>query len=134
VQRWIKANLLAGDYVFATYDERGVYFLLPAMNQTPSVNPRRLWMRAESFAADAQGVRSRRTLYEFDCAEQRSRILAVDTFGELNAGEPLQSVDFDLDDEVTWDYVRPDSRGEGMLRRACAVQHPRLSKPAGGAP
>jgi len=131
VQRWITANLLAGGYVFAIHDEEAAYFLEPALNQAPSLKPRRLWLRAENFAADAEGVRSRRTLYEFDCTEQRSRMLAMDTFGGLNGGEPLESVDYDLDDEVAWDYARPDSLGEEILSQACAMSHPSLTKPAG---
>lgn len=133
VQRWIKANLLAGGYVFAIHDEETAYFLEPALIQAPSLSPRRLWLRAENFAADAEGVRSRRTLYEFDCTEQRSRMLAMDTFGGLNGGEPLESVDYDLDEEVAWDYARPDSLGEAILSQACAMSHPSLTKP-GGAP
>jgi hypothetical protein len=137
VQRWLKANVRAGDFVFTAFDEEGAYYLEPALNQPPSRSMRRLWLRYERFAADANGGRSRRTLYEYDCTEQRSRMLAMDTFSGLNLDPPLKSGDLDLNDEVRWTYERPDSLGEELLRQACAMQHSRLSKPppaAGDAP
>ncbi len=135
VQGWLKANVQADGFVFALIDDEGAYYLQPAVNQPPAASPRRLWVRFERFAVDADGERSRRTLAEFDCAEQRSRILATDTYGALNLDTPLKSENLDLDDEVPWIYARPDTVGENLLLHACALEDPRFSKPAAeGAP
>ena len=135
VQRWLKANVESGDFVFAVHNEKGVYLLEPAVNQVPSRSPRRLWLRQELFATSADGVRSALMLYEFDCAEQRSRRLTMDTFGDLNLARPLKSGDADVESGAEWSHARPETMAEEILRQACALQHSRLVRPmSGGAP
>lgn len=125
IHAWIKARLDGSGFTYVDHGEDSAYYLAPARNQ--AAEPRRyIWVRRERFAADADGVRSAMTLYEFDCAENRHRILARDTFGGLNLTEPMDSHDADIDDEKQsrWTYVRDASLGETLLFGACALKDP----------
>ncbi len=135
VERWIKAHIEPGDDLFALDEDTGVYLYNPSANQPPGGGLRRLWLRHERYAA-REGVRSEMMLYDFDCAERRRRMLALDSYAGLNLHEPLRAGNLDIDakDEARWIYPRPDSVGEALMGKACALRHPLLGNAAAAKP
>jgi hypothetical protein len=59
---------------------------------------------------------SSKHLYEFDCAEERMRLLAVSNFSD-NMGRG--KVVFSNSDEQKWEPVQPGSVGQGLWGLAC---------------
>ena len=56
---------------------------------------------------------------EFDCKEKQMRVLYFSyRSGKLGEGEPVYSKSFTED--IRWDPVEPDSKGEYLLKIACA--------------
>ena len=56
---------------------------------------------------------------EFDCKEKQMRVLYFSyRSGNLGEGEPVYSKSFSED--IRWDPVEPDSKGEYLLKIACS--------------
>jgi len=79
---------------------------------------RRVWQIADLTQSEADGTKSRRTLYEYDCKERRFRFLSISTHsGPMASGRVLWS------DNTTreWNSTAPDTRFEGILNIVCAL-------------
>lgn len=56
---------------------------------------------------------------EFDCKEKQMRILYFSyRAGNMGEGEPVYSKSFS--DDIRWDPIEPDSKGERLLLFACS--------------
>lgn len=79
---------------------------------------RRVWQIADLAQSEADGTKSRRTYYEYDCKERRFRFLSVSTHsGNMASGRILWSDSTPRE----WNYSAPDTRFEGILNIVCAL-------------
>lgn len=81
-------------------------------------NLRRFWSIVDSKERDKGGSISRRSLFEFDCKEERSRLLSYSYHSEpLAGGKVLKSSSTTGDN---WAYIAPDTVKAAMLKIVCA--------------
>lgn len=79
-------------------------------------NLRKVWMILDLKQRDKSGVMSLRTRYEYDCKEERERIIAASTHsGPMAGGETLMS-----DDGASeWKAIPPSSITSRILKIVC---------------
>lgn len=78
---------------------------------------RRVWEMRNMKKIDKDGVMSVRALMEYDCKEERSRILSISHHSEpVLGGKMLLSGD----DPSTWRYVAPGTVFEDTFKIVCA--------------
>ena len=78
---------------------------------------RRVWTLTDLKAPNAAGDRSAKLLFEYDCKEQRVRILQVDNFRQpMAAGEITGGTNKPGD----WRGIAPKTAAEEVLKLACA--------------
>ena len=61
---------------------------------------------------------SRRVLFEYDCKDERSRVLSFSTHSEAMAGGKALSTY--SSGPSKWDYIAPGTSGQTNLRIVCA--------------
>jgi hypothetical protein len=94
----------------------GVYYIDPATIRKDG-KFRKVWEVLDLSERNQDGVKSIRTLTEYDCNEQRHRTLAFSAHNESVAGgNPLAS------DNSTgaWKHIAPRTVAEGVFKFVCA--------------
>jgi hypothetical protein len=82
----------------------------------------RLWVEDEFFEpliAEQKKVGSNRTLYGFDCADRRIRVLAMDRSEYLNLSYPVSSMNVQ---EIVWMTPPRGSDDATLLDHACRLR------------
>lgn len=77
---------------------------------------RRVWEMRDMKKIDKDGVMSVRALMEYDCNEERSRILSISEHSEPTLGGKVL---LSSDDPSTWRYVAPGTVFESTLKVVC---------------
>jgi hypothetical protein len=80
-------------------------------------NMRRVWRLQELKQHDAGGVKSRRMRIEYDCKEERYRILSYTFHSESMAGGEILATG---GEDNNWSEIPPATAGEEMLKIVCA--------------
>ena len=107
-------------YISEASDGSEAYFIQPQSIKRLDSN-RRAWSSSTRAAPDEQGKRSYKTLYEFDCTNARTRILALMAYsGTFGSGSTLSNEN-GLGD---WQDAAPGTVAEHLLTGAC--KHPLL--------
>lgn len=76
----------------------------------------RMWGITELKKKDKDdGHLSRRALYDFDCKNERYRILTISAHSERMAGGKVLSTE----SIPTWDYIAPETVGAFMFELVC---------------
>ena len=79
-------------------------------------NLRRIWEMQDLKARDLDGSLSRRALSEYDCKEERLRLLSLSTHsGQMAMGKIIITVS----PSGKWDYAAPGTSGQTMLKFVC---------------
>ena len=100
-----------------TSDNGGTAFYYDPATIRINGNMRRIWQGQDLRKIGKKGELSRRTLTEYDCKEERFRLLSVSVFsGSMFTGDTLSS-NSNVDQ---WDYVPPESNAAEMLEIVCA--------------
>lgn len=103
---WVKVN----------ETETGVIYVDPATLRKDG-DLRRVWGLTDLKARDAGGELSRRRLDEYDCRQERYRILSISTHsGSMAMGTIL----FRDSDSSEWQYAAPGSVAGDLLGFACS--------------
>ncbi len=77
---------------------------------------RKVWQVQDLKQRDEHGAMSRRLLIEYDCKDERFRVLATSTHSEpMAAGKTLVSVDV----PSKWSAFAPDTPAEDTLEIVC---------------
>ena len=76
---------------------------------------KRVWTRVESATKTPSGWLSARALEEWDCPNERKRILQLETFlqSNLRQSKDTHSGPFD------WGYIAPGTFGKTLLNKVC---------------
>ena len=107
-QEWIKVTELEGDQYF---------FDTNSIRKTGDI--RRVWTVINYKSKNAKGALSSRGLHEYDCKEERFRVLATSSHGEPMAGGKL----IDSWNQVSdWGYIPPGTIAQTMLTFLCAAK------------
>ena len=95
------------------------YYLDPAtIRRNGSL--RRVWILQDLKQRDQEGEMSRRALEEFDCKEERYKILSSSTHSEKMAeGNTLVMSN---KPDVEWRFIPPGTVTEPLLRLVCSVK------------
>jgi hypothetical protein len=105
-QNWIRASYS---------DEATFYVEVDSIKKIG--NSRRVWVMQDMVKKGTNGVLSRRNLEEFDCVEEKYKLIQVTTFsGNMGTGGILMS--FPASGE--WNYISPGTLDHGVLRFACS--------------
>lgn len=92
------------------------YYIDPASIRKEG-NFRKVWVIQDLKQRHEEGEMSRRSRDEYDCKEERRRILASSAHSDPMAGGLTL---LSNDDPDTWSAIPPGSMGETMLKRVCA--------------
>lgn len=77
---------------------------------------RRVWELTDVKATNVFGMKSSRSLSEYDCKTDRTRTLAIATFtGQMAAGNLIERSDVAGD----WQYIAPGAVSDIILKRVC---------------
>jgi len=110
VEQWVEETIDPGEYVLASYDGEGALFYSTEQIERLANDHIRVWTRTEMFTPvavnDVRVVRSMRGLVEFDCADHRSRLLALEAY----PGSNLQGAKTATDKPQDWAFPEPSSR------------------------
>ena len=80
-------------------------------------NMRKVWAIQDFRSKAPRGELSRRALQEYDCKEERSRLLSLETFsGNMATGVSLY---LDSSANGSWNYLPPGSIGTAALKAVC---------------
>jgi hypothetical protein len=82
-------------------------------------NLRRVWTLNDFKRPDPGGQVSQRALLEYDCKEERSRVLAWSAHSESMLGGKIL---YSKDEPGQWRYVAPGSVADVTLKIVCAVR------------
>lgn len=110
----------AADWVLeAGTDEKAFYIDFESIRIRGDI--RRAWIATDYSAPSREsynnGARSEAALREFDCNEERTRVLETTFYkGQMAKGGTLNS----YYDPTPWSYIRPGSTGESLLKRVCS--------------
>ena len=107
--KWVKVD--------AAVDGSFTYYIDPASIRKDG-NLRKVREIQNLNQRDEEGEMSRRLLSEYDCKEERSRILAISSHSEPMAGGVTLLSENYSDDK--WSAIPPDSVSETILKRVCA--------------
>jgi hypothetical protein len=80
-------------------------------------NLRKMWQITDLKQREEGGVMSWRALHEYDCKEERLRLLSLSSHSNPMAGGVMLGSD---DDPSTWDAIPPGSILARVLKRVCA--------------
>ena len=78
---------------------------------------RRVWSMVSFKKKDPDGMLSGRSLHEYDCKDERYRILSMTSFSETMLGGSIIST---FDEPGKWSYIAPDTVALTILREVCA--------------
>lgn len=79
-------------------------------------NLRRVWIIQNLKERDKSGALSRRAREEYDCKQERYRVLSFSSQSESMAGGTAL---FELEEPLKWRDIPPGSIGEAMLKIVC---------------
>ena len=106
VAEWVKVS-----------ENDAVFFYIDPATIRRNGDFRRVWEMRNMKKIDKDGVMSVRALMEYDCKEERSRILSISEHSEpMLGGKVLLSAD----DPSTWRYAAPGTVFESTLKIVCA--------------
>jgi hypothetical protein len=105
------------EWVEVSETDSVVFYIDPATIRKDG-NLRKVWLIQDMKQRHKDGEMSRRARYEFDCKEERVRIVALSGHSESIArGETLWSFDQTADD---WSAIPPGTAHEAILELVCA--------------
>lgn len=109
VEQWVEESIDTGEYVLSAFDDEAALFYSTEQIERLANDHIRVWTRQEMFRPiafnDVRVVRSMRGLVEFDCAEHRSRVLAMEAY----PGSNLQGAKTVTDKPQDWTFLEPSS-------------------------
>lgn len=100
----------------ATDSQNAIYYFDAKRLRHVSETIRETWIKEEVLVASSRDYASQITLQQFDCKEQKTRLLSVASY-DFN-GQPLVSGD----GNGKWVSLVPESVGEGLLIVVCAYK------------
>ena len=80
-------------------------------------NLRRVWEIQDLKKRDKGGVMSRRGLFEYDCKDERDRVLSFSAHSDPMAGGKVL---FSLNEPDKWDYIPPRTVSQTRMQFVCA--------------
>jgi hypothetical protein len=116
---WVRANVVADGWIHLSWGRESVSYtaedgIIPMEN-----GHIRLWIRSELYSPELHNgaaYRSSMELVQFDCADARYKLLAMDTYQFNN----LQGAKSDYNIQSTeWVYPRPGTVGAAELSAIC---------------
>ena len=102
--------------VYSKDEEDGTFYLDPATIRKDG-NMRRVWRVQELKQRTADGEKSRRMRIEYDCKEERYRILSASVHSEPMAGGTVLTQEGEAND---WTAIPPNTTGERVFNLVCA--------------
>ena len=103
---WVKVSETDGNF----------FYIDPATIRRDG-NLRKVWTINDLKQRHKDGTMSRRALYEFECKEERHRLLSISAHSDPMASGKVLEIDSEPD---KWSYIAPNTPGENILRRVCA--------------
>lgn len=103
-------------WVALTETSEAINYLDPATIRRDG-NLRRVWQLSDLKERDKDGAMSLRNLWEYDCKEDRFRLLSGSVHSEPNAGGKVLSSQSQRGD---WNYIPPGSASSATLKYVCA--------------
>ncbi len=104
------------EWVMFNESEKIQHFYDPATIRTDG-NMRRVWQLVDNKKRNKDGVMSLRARLEYDCKQERYRVLSISTHSEPMAnGNILTTVSQSND----WEEIAPNTSSETMLKIVCA--------------
>jgi hypothetical protein len=104
------------NWVKVTESDDATHYIDPATVKKDS-NSRKAWDLQDLKQRDKDGAMSRRGLVEYDCKEERRRLLAVSSHSEpMAGGKTLHSDNV----AVTWGYIAPNTVAAIKLKIVCS--------------
>lgn len=104
------------DWVKVSETDEVTFYIDPATIRKDG-NLRRVWEIQDLKKPDKEGVMSRRGLLEYDCKDERDRVLSFSAHSDPMAGGKLL---FSLNEPGKWDYIPPETLRRTTMRIACA--------------
>ena len=101
------------DCVLINDQDKELQFCDPSTNRGGKI--KRVWLRAELPRTNSNGIRSLRVLREFDCPNEKQRMLQIESFRESNLINPIASGL--VQDE--WKYVSPGTVLNRLFELVC---------------
>ena len=84
--------------------------------RAPERNRTKVWQMKNLKQRDEYGIMSIRTRFEYDCKEERRRILSMSSHSEPMAGG--KTIDR-ASDPVNWQDMPPGTVGDKILKQVC---------------
>ena len=104
------------EWVKVSENVRSVYYIDPATIRRDG-NLRRVWEIEDLKERGKGGEMSRRSLNEYDCKEERSRILSISAHSDPMAGGKTL---LDYSEPGKWGYHPPETSGQEVMQFVCA--------------
>jgi len=104
------------EWVKVGENDHAFYYIDPATIRKNG-DLRRVWEITDLKQRSKYGVMSRRVLNEYDCKEERQRILSLSTHSDPMANGRTISSDSEPSE---WDYAPPNTSVQTILRIVCA--------------
>jgi hypothetical protein len=112
--------MLAGsawaEWVIYTWNDEATFYYDPATIRKEG-NMRRAWELTDLRKRGRSGEMSRRIRMEYDCKQERNRLLSISGLSEPMAGGKVLSTE---GEEAQWDAIAPGTVAEIMLEIVCA--------------
>lgn len=122
VDRWLEDNIDTTDYAPSGFNDRSIALYSTKELERTRQDYVRIWTRLEMFQPMLEGanmLRSMRMLIEFDCAEHRSRTLALEAYpgsnmtGTKTEQKPAQA---------EWSFISPQALLSNVANDVCGLK------------
>lgn len=105
----------SAEWVKLRETDDAVFYIDPATIRKNG-NFRRIWNLQDLKRRDPYGVMSRRMLYEYDCTNERSKVLSISSHYDRMGGGGTYASGSGPDE---WDYIAPGTVLNTVLRIVC---------------
>lgn len=103
------------EWVYIARWESGVTYYDPTTIRLRG-NMRRAWLLLDRDAVGPSGELSQMDLFEYDCTEERVRLLAARFYANhMGNGSTVE----EMPESLNWVYIAPRTPGEAVLKLLC---------------